>query len=34
MGERALAIIRENQGAAARSVQHIREVLASIGQLT
>lgn len=32
MGERALAIIRENQGAAARSVQHMKEVLASIGQ--
>ncbi|HWQ62200.1 MAG TPA: 3-deoxy-D-manno-octulosonic acid transferase [Negativicutes bacterium] len=34
MGERALAIIRENQGAAARSVQHIKEVLASNGQLS
>ncbi len=33
MGERALAIIRENQGAAAHSVRHIKEVLASIGQL-
>jgi len=34
MGERAMAIIRENQGAAACSVQHIKEILASVGQLT
>ncbi len=32
MGEKALAIIRENQGAATRSVQHISEVLASLPQ--
>jgi 3-deoxy-D-manno-octulosonic-acid transferase len=30
MGEKALAIIKENQGAAARSVQHIWEVLQSL----
>lgn len=32
MGGRALAIIRENQGASARSVHHIKEILASIEQ--
>ncbi|MDT8903799.1 3-deoxy-D-manno-octulosonic acid transferase [Anaeroselena agilis] len=32
MGEKALAIIRENQGAAVRSVQHISEVLATLSQ--
>ncbi|MDR7866225.1 MAG: 3-deoxy-D-manno-octulosonic acid transferase [Sporomusaceae bacterium] len=32
MGEKALAIVRENQGAAIRSVQHISEVLATLPQ--
>jgi 3-deoxy-D-manno-octulosonic-acid transferase len=32
MGEKALAIIQENQGAAIRSVQHISEVMASLTQ--
>jgi 3-deoxy-D-manno-octulosonic-acid transferase len=32
MGTQALAIIRENQGASVRSVEHIKELLANIGQ--
>jgi 3-deoxy-D-manno-octulosonic-acid transferase len=32
MGERALAIIRDNQGASVRSVEHIKEVLALLSR--